>query len=186
MKAILFPFLLLYPFLLIAQEEAPWRPDNNLAIGIGFIGEKLPEGVTYYPQNILARFYVYHFSKKAGGLSLYGEPQFVPALLSGSDEVEFEYGLNAGFAYHGRISDQLYWQAAIGSGPHYITLETELQSSGFIFSDNFELGLVLDPPNSPAQFMLRTRFRHISNAGLKNPNKGIDNWFLILGMSADL
>jgi hypothetical protein len=112
MKYILFLFL--FPLSLLAQEDSPWRPKSNLAIGIGFIGEKLPEGTTYYPQNILARFYVHHFSKKPGGLSLYGEPQFVPAFLSGSDQVEFEYGLNAGFAYHGRISNQLYWQAAIG------------------------------------------------------------------------
>jgi hypothetical protein len=82
-------------------------------------------------------------------------------------------------------ADRLSLYAAIGSGPHYITVETDRQARGFIFSDNFELGSAYNFERINTAFLLKFRFRHISNAGLKEPNGGIDNFFVIAGLSAN-
>lgn len=166
-----------------AQNTAPFRPANILSVGASFIGEKLPEGTVYYPLNILARIYLKHYSKKDGGLSIYAEPQFVPVFLAQSKDMAFEFGANLGLEYLVELSQNFFATAAIGSGPHYITVQTDIQSPGFIFSDNFELGVLFSPHQSATQFNVRARFRHISNAGIRNPNKGIDNWFFIFGAS---
>lgn len=183
MKRFLVTLLCSLPFLVFGQQPSVFRPANNLSVGIGFISEKLPEGVSYYPQMLLAKLYLHHYGKRDGGLSLYAEPQFVPVILSGSNDMAFEFGANLGFQYVGKINKNVYASAAIGSGPHYITVQTDIQSPGYIFSDNFEVGFLFVLPKPDLQFNLRTRFRHISNAGIRNPNKGIDNWFLIFGLS---
>ena len=54
--------------------------------------------------------------------------------------------------------------------------------ASFIFSDNFELGASYLPKGWRAGFNLRARFRHISNAGFKYPNLGVDNLFIIAGL----
>ena len=71
--------------------------------------------------------------------------------------------------------------AAIGTGPHYLSLESDIQAKGFIFSDNFEVAFY-QKLKSRLGFSIKMRFRHLSNAGLKEPNIGIDNFFLMLGV----
>ena len=94
----------------------------------------------------------------------------------------YEYGFNAGVLIRRYFQDKK-WSvyAFISSGPHYVSGTPNRQSSGFIFSDNFFVGctirlsekLILD---------LRPGFRHISNAGLKNPNGGVNNAILSGGV----
>ncbi|HUR30281.1 MAG TPA: acyloxyacyl hydrolase, partial [Saprospiraceae bacterium] len=69
--------------------------------------------------------------------------------------------------------------------PHYINTVTERQAQGFIFSDNLTFGLRKQLPSRKNNYELNIqyRFRHISNAGLSYPNKGINNGFLILGIT---
>jgi hypothetical protein len=71
----------------------------------------------------------------------------------------------------------------MGTGPHFISLRTSRQARGFIFSDNLELGLIYPVSNLHLDFNVKARYRHISNAGLEDPNVGIDNLFLVLGIT---
>ena len=99
----------------------------------------------------------------------------------GEGENSFEFGLNAGVTY-GWDFGPIHAFGGISSGPHFVDVETDLQARGFIFSDNFLAGL-RSRIGSQWQLDTHVRFRHISNAGLQNPNKGIDNWLLVLGIS---
>ncbi len=184
--------LLLFLFSLITslattQSTLPAKiTDSSWSLALSFIGEDLPEGVTYYPHMVLARHYLCDFSPGQHGFLIYGEPQLVAATLGGNARTEVEGGINLGIEYQLRFLKTWYLQAAIGTGPHYISVETDLQAKGFIFSDNFEIGLIKNLPQLATQLHLRTRFRHISNAGLKSPNLGIDSFFVVLGISRPL
>ena len=92
----------------------------------------------------------------------------------------YEFGLNLGVALRYKMSNTVHPYFLLSAGPHYISESLIRQSPGFIFSDNFELGFsvaiakkVLIEPN--------IGFRHLSNASLKSPNNGINNF--IYGVS---
>ena len=114
--------------------------------------------------------------------TLYVIPQFNPVLSPKTDKFLFETGVNLGVAYEFYIPNVaiLFFGGSIG--PHYINLNTDLQANGFIFSDNVFAGVhqILSP-----DFMMtyQVKYRHISNAGLQNPNGGIDNFFAGIGIS---
>ncbi len=150
--------------------------------GVPFVYEHLPEGRAYQPWQLLGWLTVADW-KKRGNDHLYGyvEPQLVWVTYSDGSRSDWEAGLNAGLMYQWALGGGWYVTAAVGTGPHFITAETSLQARGFIFSDNFELGLAM-PLGARAQLHCRTRFRHISNAGLKEPNKGIDTFFALAGV----
>ncbi len=163
-----------------AQTDLPQQMSLNY--GRSVIDEALPEGYAYNPVTLLANTPLYRF----GAFSLYAETQFTRAdnlLTLGS---EFEFGLNGGIRYQVNLNRYFEVNAAIGSGPHFISLQTRLQAGGFIFSDNFELGFSFYLPAAKTSFNVKGRFRHISNAGLKRPNWGIDNLFLIVGVGTVL
>ncbi|MBX2877093.1 MAG: acyloxyacyl hydrolase [Saprospiraceae bacterium] len=163
-----------------AQTDLPQQMSFNY--GKSVVDELLPEGFAYNPITLLANTPLYSF----GAFSLYAETQFTRAenLLTRSSE--FEFGLNGGIRYQVNLNKYFELNAAIGSGPHFISLETRLQATGFIFSDNFELGFSFYLPAAKTSFNVKGRFRHISNAGLKSPNWGIDNLFLIVGIGTVL
>ena len=112
--------------------------------------------------------------------SLYLEPQ-LNLVRDGLDREgqEKEFGVNVGIQYQFKVNQWLSSYLLVGTGPHYISVRSERQAQGFIFSDNFGGGL---------QFLITRqqsldvgyRFRHISNAGLEKPNRGINtnNWYI--------
>ena len=154
----------------------------DLDFGVGVANERLPEQVTYVPLQLTPKFSISIARKdKPPRFLFYTEPQVLLVILSPEGSVEFEGGINVGFAYQHLFSKYRVY-AGIGSGPHFITVETELQAKGFIFSDNFFAG-VSRLLKKEIMLNLQLRFRHISNAGLKSPNLGIDNFFLMLGFS---
>ena len=67
-------------------------------------------------------------------------------------------------------------------GPHYISLKTVDQASGFIFADTVGAGFYYRITESSA-INIGYRFRHASNAGLKMPNGGINTNFCTVGYS---
>ena len=180
---LLFLFLLglLLPFFLTAQNLI----NNNfkeIAIGPSIIHEKLPEGYNYTPLFFTARFQVYQFkSAKKSHFKVFAEPQFVLNNAPTPFPTTYEFGVNLGFQYWLPLSDKNALSFSIGAGPHYLSLETSIQASGFIFSDNFEIGYY-QMLGARLGFSVKPRFRHISNAGFLSPNIGIDNLFLMLGV----
>jgi len=152
----------------------------GLGLGGAFVVEHLPEGYGYRPYQWLGYRSFPPFAKGSRtALRPYAEPQLVLARTPDTG-LSWEGGLNLGLEGEWRITPKWRLLGAIGSGPHYLGLRTRLQARGFIFSDNFTLGTALRLP-SGLWLSGALRFRHISNAGLQSPNKGIDNWFLLLG-----
>jgi len=151
------------------------------------VAEKLPEGRSYKPRLLLGYWSVADlFRRKPSRLLVYIEPQLVYVPFDDGTAPAFEFGVNAGLEFQKPVGARGFLTAAIGSGPHYITVETDLQHKGYIFSDNFEVGWRQSLGASPWRLALKCRFRHISNANLMKPNKGIDNWFVILGLTRAL
>lgn len=150
-------------------------------LGYSFIQEKLPEGNEYQPFLIMAHYSTY-LSKpeRKAKFGIFVEPQVNPVRL-GEGEGSFEFGLNAGVTYGWDIGKSHVF-GGISSGPHYVSVETDLQAKGFIFSDNFIAGL-RRKVGTGFQLGAELRFRHISNAGLMSPNTGIDNWLFVIGFS---
>lgn len=173
----LWTLLSLLPALSIAQQ-ANRQHYTALNLGVSIIQEDLREGYAYRPTTLLAETSLWLM----GPVSVYAEGQLVYADTPVEPGEAYEAGLNMGFRYQAQLSERWLFGAAIGAGPHYITLNTESQAPGFIFSDNFELGFSYLPPSKDWGINLRTRFRHISNAGFKYPNLGLDNLFVILGI----
>lgn len=179
MTRLLLLFFLLLPFLSNAQRYFDYNKYKALNIGIGVINEEMPEGYRYNPITILPTFSIWD----RGHFSIYAEGQVTFATLTEEVSTAYEMGANLGVRFQTELFPKLVMGAAIGSGPHFITVKTRMQADGFIFSDNFELGFsyYLDE-NYKTALQLKGRMRHISNAGLQLPNWGLDNFFLVIGV----
>lgn len=182
MRLTIFTFLLFFSIKSTAQTER----SVGFHLGIPIINEQLPEGRKYKPFQLL--FY-YNFTNllkgKKNDLFIYLEPQIVWVHFSPMGKKEWEFGSNLGLEYRLNLSENTALTAAIGSGPHYITVETKQQHRGFIFSDNFTAGFRQKLGDTGLNLDLKCRFRHISNANLAKPNIGIDSWFVIAGLTKE-
>ena len=172
----------------------------GFTVGIPFIAEHLPEGRDYLPTKFIGQI---EFPLRTKNRSVEEtrwficvEPQFNLVYLPVSERAtngattaetdEIEFGANAGIRYRLPLNPIWSIHAQISAGPHYISRAYPgLQAGGYIFSDNFGIGsdIHLTPQ---IDLFLQMRFRHLSNAGLQEPNKGIDNWFLMLGTLIDV
>jgi hypothetical protein len=69
-----------------------------------------------------------------------------------------------------------------GAGPSYMTLHTREQSTQFNFIDTGAIGFHYFY-NENTAFTLEGRYRHLSNAGIDEPNSGINTAFILVGLS---
>ncbi len=169
---------------LVAQESAFRKFLPTVGIGYGVWNENLLDGGVYNPIILIGRSTVFQLSKQRGnGFSVYVESQLVAVSVREFRRRDYEFGGNLGFEYRTSLWLGSLFETSIGSGPHYITVVTRHQARGFIFSDNFEMALSQALPKGNAQLQLRFRYRHISNAGLQEPNLGIDNVFVFAGFA---
>lgn len=180
----LFPILFLLQMAICSSAFSQNLATTNDAFytitgGFSIIDEKLPEAYSYRPIIFLASTSIWHRRK----FLIYGEFQFNRAKNPLDDDSDIEFGLNAGIMFLQPLFKPVVLTAAIGSGPHFVTVETSRQANGFIFSDNFELGLNIGLDKIKTILQVRARYRHISNAGLQEPNGGIDNLFLLIGFA---
>ncbi|MCB0739037.1 MAG: acyloxyacyl hydrolase [Bacteroidetes bacterium] len=177
---------LLIAFTCFAQRERWQQHEVGFTISISFINEKLSEG-TYYQPVLLKGLYGWHMGKTAnidnrnGHFIGYLEPQINPVFVSGQ-LIDLEFGCNFGIRYEHQINMANKLYAAIGTGPHYTTIDTKKQHRGYLFSDNFIAGWY-HQLHGPIYSNVQYHFRHISNANLMKPNQGIDNHFVTLGVS---
>ncbi|MCC8423723.1 acyloxyacyl hydrolase [Mucilaginibacter sp. UR6-11] len=87
----------------------------------------------------------------------------------------YEFGLNVGFLYRKSISgSQFSYYLSLSTGPHYASGVPHRQMSGFLFSNNLFAGLNIKLYKG---LYADTRFgiRHMSNAGTRLPNAGVNN-----------
>jgi hypothetical protein len=175
--------LLLLPVLALCQTS------RNLSLSAGFplINERLPEGSHYLPFQLLASTNLTDLLKNGkSDLFVYLEPQLVVAVTTPDHKKNWEGGINLGLEYFYPLNANTAVCAAIGTGPHFLGLRTAMQARGFIFSDNFSAGIRHRIGQSGTSLDFKCRFRHISNANLQKPNLGIDNWFLMAGITRPL
>jgi hypothetical protein len=150
----------------------------------GFGCSNIPEG-TYQPILLIGHFGVdmkRYFSKlkdHRGTLSFFFEPQFNPAF---SPQTDFECGIGIGIKYMYPLADNLSIYALGSVGPHYISLVTSQQASGFLFSDVIGAGLYYYLTKDSA-INAGYRLRHLSNADFTIPNCGINTNFGVIGYS---
>ncbi len=152
---------------------------QEINLGIPIVQEQLPENYSYNPLFLTTRFPI--FSKKEKRLQFYIEPQLAFTVPPEDINTAFEFGSNLGIQYAFWQGNRQYLNAALGVGPHYTSLETAIQHKGFLFSDNIEVGYYQHLQNNWG-FQIKGRFRHLSNANLLQPNKGLDNFFVMLGV----
>jgi hypothetical protein len=115
-----------------------------------------------------------------GTLSLFFEPQFGVAAMNKQNGVEFGVGVGLKYAYPIGDSYSVYILGSVG--PHVMTLETQDQANGFIFNDTIGLGMnyMISPGTA---IDIQCRLRHLSNAGIREPNYGIENLIGLIGYS---
>ncbi|MGZ5286199.1 MAG: acyloxyacyl hydrolase [Flavisolibacter sp.] len=176
---------LLNTFLSIAQSE----PSNNKPARFKTTGAMMGYGKainkeTDYKVFYLAGDFSWSFTKqpkKKFFVTYYVEPQVNPVRTQRPWDIEV--GTNAGIRTYWKINEDFYCYQMLGSGPHFITAEVKRQANGFIFSDNAALGFFKKINNKNRFLNFQLRWRHLSNAGLKRPNSGIDSWNILLGLS---
>lgn len=138
---------------------------------------------TYYKIFYLAGDFSWSFSKpkKKDFVAWYCEPQF--NLVHTLRPLDIEFGTNLGIRNYVKISDGFYFYQMLGSGPHYISARLDRQATGFIFSDNLAVGAYTRLNKKNLFLNLQFRMRHISNAGLKLPNRGVNSVNFFVGLA---
>ena len=165
----------------LISAQANW--DYALISGPGFIHEEqVVNGVPFTPfliTGFISRpFRRGHRLLRPSSFSWYAAPQVNPVLFEGKVE-EMEAGVNLGLQWS-PVEIPVRPFVRVGVGPHYLSFSTARQRGGFIFSDNFATGIIAKI-GANAVMEVQYRYRHLSNAGLKDPNWGIDNHFALVG-----
>ncbi|MFA7464880.1 MAG: acyloxyacyl hydrolase [Syntrophales bacterium] len=114
-----------------------------------------------------------------GTLSFICEPQINPAF---NPDTDVEFGVGFGLKYMYPVTDRISPYVMGSVGPHFITVQDNDQATGFIFADTIGAGVYYHLTTKSAVHA-GYRFRHMSNAGLKSPNSGINTHFGTIGYS---
>lgn len=94
----------------------------------------------------------------------------------------YEFGLNLGINMEKTFNDgKMGIYMGVGTGPHFISDGTHRQADGILFCNNIYAGFKCKL-NGHLELDIRPGFRHISNAGLWEPNGGINNSMLGIGL----
>ncbi len=170
--------LLLLPFISLAQNDMPFINERYVGTfaSVGIPYYELPEGETYQP--LLVGF-TYHlpFYQTKGKFNI--GVDIMPHLgVAKFEKTAHEAGVNVQFNFNYALSVRDIISVRGGAGPHYVTVQTAKQASGYIFSDNIALSYRRKIQDYNVGIFVG--IRHISNAGLQQPNDGIDNIMLSL------
>jgi hypothetical protein len=174
--------LFLIPVNVTAQESLLVGASKHK---IGFIsgyGDQSFLDVNYYYHIVFFEGqYSFSVLKKSNwGLEILTQPQYNITSMKNNDNASdlvkgYEFGLNTGLLIRRNfLSDKLSLYSCVSIGPHYVSDVPDRQSEGFIFSDNFFIGMNALIYNN-LYLDLRSGVRHISNASLKQPNGGVNN-----------
>lgn len=112
---------------------------------------------------------------------IYGYSNFKSNINNREKIKSSEVGINSGFLIKKNIWDdnlKIYFASSLGL--IYTEALPERQISGIMFCGNYSVGVQIKL-NRNHFIDLRTGFRHLSNAGLRRPNGGINNWIVNFG-----
>lgn len=135
----------------------------------------------YYKPQIFQLLYSIPLTKniKRNFYSLNILPQINSVLITDKyrEMHDFEFGTNVEVSFNHIVSNSFIVFGSIGTGPHFISHNRGRQAGGFIFSDNFIAGFRYKIDDE-YEFKMHCKFRHLSNANLKKPNWGINNFLI--------
>ena len=80
------------------------------------------------------------------------------------------YAFELGFQLRKFLIKKISFEATLGLGAGYISLESERLAKGFTFIENVSLGLAYTSNSS--EFFLATTVGHVSNFNIQKPNSG--------------
>ncbi len=146
----------------------------------------LPEGQRYYVVLTGATFSFPLFrAKKLFNMSVDLFPHYGFVWVD-DDPSNYEFGLNIRLGFNLAVSPNDLFSFKLASGPHRISAETEKQATGFLLSDYYLITYDRRLFIGKQAFALELEFgyRHMSNAGFKEPNRSISNFIFGLGFSA--
>lgn len=188
--------LLLLGYVCIGQNSTEGKKSNVrikekgflIGAGYGLDTFNLPEG-NYTPILLIGRIAIDFRNKNAikktkAVYSIFFEPQVNPVVLRNDKTAiwEFEFGVNIGFQHSYPLTKQLFISTFISTGPQYFSAKTSRQAPGFLFNDNFGMGIYYYVKNNIAVH-LGFRLRHMSNAQIQMPNSGINTFNFMIGVS---
>lgn len=183
-----------------AQEDLHEKSKKKIGFSIGYgdqeikiLGFGVDLKVDYSYEIFFAQFHYVHTIHNNNLLEIglllqteYGITYYKPNKNFQVNMRSQEIGMGAGLVFTLKLIDDLLSTYFLAStGPHYSQKSPERQISGFMFNSNLDIGLIINMQNN-LSFDLRTGFRHLSNANLKIPNGGINNWIISFGMFYDL
>ena len=196
MNKLIFFLLLFLSFSVIGQVKKE-RQKSITKVGVLFSNAK-QNNLFFFDKDYDYKTNVYKFQLfypiKRGGnwdVNLILQPQFQKAqhqLLNEQfitpDEENFEflrekftqkkdislYAFEVGFQLRKTIIKNISFEATLGLGAGYISLESERLAKGFTFIENVSLGLAHKINKS--EFFLATTVGHVSNFNIQKPNSG--------------
>jgi hypothetical protein len=161
--------------------------DVRTSIGMALVSEDLKDGREYAPWMIavgVARPIVRH--QETLQLDALAELHFGDANTISGGKSDFDVALNLAAELRWQMIKSVDVEFSVGTGPGYQSSVSALQARGFVFSNNFVLGLRIFPLKHTISINPQLRFRHMSNARLKSPNSGLDNFFFLIGLAVPL
>jgi hypothetical protein len=157
---------------------------KEIGLITGYGRASLPEG-QYETLPIILHFgvdlskYISGLKGHRGLLTAYLEPQVNPVIHPVND---IEFGVGVGLQYQYPLTTFLSLYANASTGPYYVSVDTTDQADGFIFANYFGAGAYFFV-NKNTAINAGYKFRHMSNAGTRDPNGGIDSHFGVIGVS---
>ncbi|RXK87741.1 acyloxyacyl hydrolase [Chlorobaculum sp. 24CR] len=123
---------------------------------------------------------VFGMKESKGTLQLALEPFCNPVTEPDSG---VETGLDVFIRYLHPVAPSVKLVGEIGSGPMYLSIDSREQGeAGFNFLNQFGLGAQVAVSNNSA-ITVGYRFRHLSNAGASEPNRGINSNAVVVSYS---
>ena len=196
MNKLIFFLLLFLSFSVIGQVKKE-RQKSITKVGVLFSNAK-QNNLFFFDKDYDYKTNVYKFQLfypiKRGGnwdVNLILQPQFQKAqhqLLNEQfitpDEENFEflrekftqkkdislYAFEVGFQLRKSIIKNIFFEATLGLGAGYISLESERLAKGFTFIENLSLGLA--HKFNKSEIFLATTVGHVSNFNIQKPNSG--------------
>jgi len=196
LNKLIFFLLLFLSFLAIGQEKKE-RQKSITKVGVLFSKAK-QNNILFFDKDYDYKTNVYKFQLfypiqrgRNWDVNLILQPQYQKAqhqLLNEQfvtpDEQNFEflrekftqkkdislYALEVGFQLRKTIIKNISFEATLGLGAGYISLESERLAKGFTFIENVSLGLAHKINKS--EFFLATTVGHVSNFNIQKPNSG--------------
>jgi len=152
----------------------------DFLLGYGYAKVAGTEDYTTYPVAIDFTFPLpFHQPESPWQLQL--EPFFAYVNQPSSNaEMAFAFFLKYRFL-KGRFQPYL----KVGSGIIILTQDLKEQSTSFNFGSSLVLGFSLKT-SSRLNLVGEVRYRHVSNAGIKEPNSGVDSRIFLLGFTKEL